>query len=61
MFKNVKLPFKVIDFMFGKHANIDFIVIKWHYDLHSMVNFSVTDLTILSIKVAYSKSLLSKM
>ena len=55
MFKNVKLPFKVIDFMFGKHANIDFIVIKWHYDLHSMVNFSVTDLTILSIKVAYSK------
>ncbi len=43
--------------MLGKQAKIDFKVLKSHDDLHSIVNISVTELTILSLQLADPKSL----
>ncbi len=47
--------------MLGKQAKIDFIALKWQDDLHSIVNFSVTELTIFSFQLADPKSLSYKM
>jgi hypothetical protein len=57
--KNVNLPSKVSDLMLGKHENIALMMLIWHACLHTIVNFSVTELTILSVQDVDSKSFIS--